>query len=438
VPLTATLFTAVGIAAASPPDAGPHEAALLEHRARQRTQEAPAEAPPPPPPPSDGPSHTVYGYWPYWGDDLDTVVWDRLSHIAIFGVELEADGSLSGTHHWTEVAEQAVALGREYDVRVHLCLIGFEEEIQGEVLPDAAKRARAIGELVSLVDAYGADGVNVDIESMEGDLAPWLVTFIQELNAQVEDLYIATPAIDWLGAYDYDQLAAASDGLFIMAYGYHWSGSDPGPNSPLSGGDPWSRYAIDWTVEDYRANGAPDDKIIVGLPLYGRNWPTVDNTVPGDATEDGSSVTWSSAIEQGERYGRHWDSVTSTPYAFPDATHQLWYDDRESIEAKIAWSLDQGLQGVGFWALTYEDGDPDLWSMVDRLTNPGGGPDDSDPPQDSDEPGEGNEDSDAPGDPPGLRGLDASGCSCGGAPSNGGLAALLLGSLLGLGLRRGR
>jgi spore germination protein len=430
VSLTTAIIIATASTIAAPPagSPGPHQAALLEHRLARAEPPARAEDPPPPPPPSAGPSRTVYGYWPYWGDDLGTVVWDRLSHIAIFGVELESDGSLSGTHHWTEVAEQAVALGSEYDVRVHLCLIGFDEEIQGEVLPDASKRARAIGELVALVEAYGADGVNVDIESMDSELAPWLVTFIRELNAQVEDLYIATPAIDWLDAYDYDQLAEASDGLFIMAYGYHWSGGDPGPNSPLSGGAPWSRYAIDQTVEDYRDNGAPDDKIIVGLPLYGRNWPSVDQAVPGEATGEGSSVTWVGALEQAAKTGRHWDSVTSTPYTFPDATHQLWYDDLESLEDKIAWSLDQGLQGVGFWALTYEDGDPELWSMIDRLTNPGSGPDDSGLPTDSE----------APGDPPGRRGLEESGCGCGGATGGLGATALLLAPWLGLRTRRRR
>ncbi len=415
---------------------GSHAAALAEQRAGRGPVLEQRSEPPPPPPPTEGPVDTVYGYWPYWGDDLDTVVWDQLSHIAIFGVELEDDGSLSGTHHWTDAAEQAVALGEHYDVRVHLCLIGFDDDIQASVLPSATKRARAIGELVELVDAYGAHGVNVDIEGLDDELKQDLTTFIQELRAQVDDLFIATPAVDWTGAYDYDELAAASDGLFIMAYGYHHSSGDPGPNSPLTGGDPWSEKAIDWTVEDYRDNGAPDDKIIVGLPLYGRNWPSVDNSVPGEATEEGSSVTWVTSIQQGESYGRQWDSVTSTPYAFPDSTHQLWYDDHQSIEAKIGWSLDQGLQGVGFWALTYDDADPDLWSMVDRLSNPGDAPDDTESSNDT-------ADTDAPSDsgedrePPGLRGVDGLGCGCSGAGGLiRGLPTLL--ALLGLACRRRR
>jgi len=413
---------------------GPHAAALAAHRAGRGVTKMRREAPPPPPPPTEGPSSTVYGYWPYWGDDLDTIAWDGLSHIAIFGVELESDGSLSGTHHWTDVAAQAVQLGATYDVEVHLCLIGFEDDVHADVFPSAARRARAISELVELIDAYGADGVNVDIEGLDGDLKDDFTTFIQELRAETDALYIATPSVDWSSAYDYDELAAASDGLFIMAYGYHHSSGNPGPNSPLTGGGPWSSLAIDDSVEDYRDNGAPDGKIIVGLPLYGRNWPSTDNSVPGTATEDGSSVTWVTAIEQGDSYGRLWDTVTSTPYAFPDSTHQLWYDDHESIEAKIGWSLDQGLQGVGFWALTYEDADPALWSMIDALANPPA-PDDTDRPDDTDTDSEPGTDTGTDRDPPGIRGVDGRGCGCSSAGSGLGALPALLG-LLGLARRR--
>lgn len=432
-----TLALLLSLAAQGAEHPGAHAAAWAERPGAAGPGLQRDDGPPPPPPPTAGPEETVYGYWPYWGDDLETIVWDQLSHIAIFGVVLESDGSLSGTDNWTDVAAQAVELGRRYDVKVHLCLIGFEDDVHASVFPSESRRRRTISELVALVDAYGADGVNVDIEGLDNDLKDDFTSFIQELRVEVDELFLATPAVDWSAAYDYDELAAASDGLFIMAYGYHYSSSDPGPNSPLTGGDPWSDRAIDWSVEDYRDSGTPDDRIIVGLPLYGRNWPTTDNSVPGEATADGSSVTWVSAIAQAEQSGRHWDAVTSTPYTFPDSTHQLWYDDHQSLEAKIGWSVDEGLQGVGFWALTYEDGDPDLWSMIHRLTAPEPEPEDSDAPDDSDDPqdSEPPEDSDDPGDAPGIRGVDGVGCGCAGA--NGGHRGLVgLLALLGLVRRR--
>lgn len=316
-----------------------------------------------------GPDKTVYGYWPYWGDDLSTIPFDSLSHIAIFGVTLNSDGSLSNTSYWTSYAKEAVELGNAYDVKVHLTLIAFDSDVMASVFPSATKRATLIKNLKSLVDQYGAHGVNIDAELLPYSLKDYFTTFIKEINAEIEEVYIATPAVDWAGSYDYDVLAANSDGLFIMGYDYHWPGGDPGPVSPLYGGSPWGSYSLEWTVSDYVTWGTPKDKIVLGLPLYGYQWPTVDKDVPGDSTGTATAVLYSTAIYRGETYGRYWDSVTHTPYTFPSSTSQLWYDDLESLEDKIAWLVDEEIQGTGFWALTYENSDPDFWSMVDSLTH---------------------------------------------------------------------
>ena len=356
----------------------PHSGAISHPSTHQEAWERHAQDPPATPDAwsaplastaTPGPNRTVYGYWPYWGDDLSTVPFDSLSHIAIFGVTLASDGSLYNTQNWTNYAEEAVALAHPFGVKVHLCLVSMESDVMLSVFSSEERRARAVSEVQALVDAYGADGVNVDVEGMPYDVKDELVSFIGELKAVLPEVYLATPAVDWSGAYDYDMLATVSDGLFIMGYGYHWSGGDPGPVSPLFGGSPWSAYSLEWSVDDYVTWGTPRDKIVLGLPLYGYNWPTTDTSVPGTATGSGSAWTYTSALAQGQETGRLWDSVTHTAYTFPSSVSQLWYDDVESIEDKVSWALDEELQGVGFWALTYEDADPALWSMIDGLTS---------------------------------------------------------------------
>ena len=140
--------------------------------------------------------------------------------------------------------------------------------------------------------------------------------------------------------------------------------------APPPGRPTWGTHSLAWTVEDYVKWGAPPDKIILGLPLYGRLWPTVDSAVPGDATGEGEAVTYSGAQAMLMDHSRRWDASTATPYLFPSTDEQLWYDDAESLEAKMAYAVDQELQGFGFWALTYEDTDPELWGIVDGLTHP--------------------------------------------------------------------
>ena len=104
-------------------------------------------------------------------------------------------------------------------------------------------------------------------------------------------------------------------------------------------------------------------------------------------------------------YERHWDEITHTPYYFPDGQSQVWYDDVQSLGDKIGWSVDQGMLGVGFWALNYEGGDPAFWDMVAEHTQV------PDPPETGgDSSGEGSSGSSG----------DGSGGSSGGGSSGGG------------------
>lgn len=330
------------------------------------------------PPAESAPSVWVYGYYAYWAGEPEDIPWDRLTHVAVFSVDLESDGTVSGTWVWDEYGPRAVALAAPAGVRVHLTLTCFDDGVMAAVLPSESRRATAVDALGTLVDEQGADGVSVDCEGLDAEYKADFVSFVRELKARVPEVTVAMPSVDWNGAYDYDELALASDGLFIMGYGYHWSGGNPGPVAPLHGGDPWSDYSLAWTVDDYRTWGATDDKLVVGLPLYGYDWPSTSTDVPGTATGDGDAVTMVGAVAQAEETGRTYDTVTDTPYTFPDSASQLWYDDTDSLRVKIRWAVDEGLLGIGFWALNYEGGDAEFWDMVAEETTREDGDDTAD------------------------------------------------------------
>jgi hypothetical protein len=181
---------------------------------------------------------------------------------------------------------------------------------------------------------------------------------------------LATPAADWNGSYDYDELQAASDGLFIMAYDYSWSGGNPGPVAPLEGQD-FGVIDLKWTLEDYRDSGALDEDLILGLPLYGRGWSTTGTSLPGTSTGSSWSEVFTDAVDLGIAHGRNVHAEAATVYTFPTSKKQVFWDDAATLADKIAWAKDEGLGGVGFWALTYDDTDATLWAEIDALTHDG-------------------------------------------------------------------
>ena len=322
----------------------------------------------PAPPDTPSPERWVYGYYAYWAGELTDVDWARLSHVAVFAVDMNVDGTFSGGSLWSSLGPQAVALGAPHGTKVHLTLTCFDDDVMTAVLTSSERRAILVEALGAAVDSAGAHGVSVDCEGVPGELRDPLTTFVIELQERVDEVTIATPAIDWSDAFDKAALSEHADAIFIMGYGYHWSGGNPGPIAPLVGGAPWSNWSLSDTVETYVEEGADPARLILGLPLYGRTWPTTDNSVPGTATESGSAVTMVNAISLAATHGRQYDTVTDTPYTFISSTSQTWYDDTDSLQLKIRWAVARGLGGIGFWALNYEAGDPDFWQMITTET----------------------------------------------------------------------
>jgi MYXO-CTERM domain-containing protein len=432
------LASLVPVAAASagstPPFAAPPPGTVGVHAAQAALAEKGALPPlrvGPPPPAAGAPDKVVYGYLPYWTVSPEDVPWSHLTHLAVFSVGLNSDGSLGSLSHWTDVAADAVARGHEAGVKVHLCVTSFDADTMDAVLGSASTRAAAVQALAAQVSAYGADGVNIDFEGMRSSQIGNLVTFVTALRAQVGEVWLATPAVDWSAAYDYPALAAASDGLFIMGYAYHYTGGGAGPNSPLDDGDIWSKWTLGWTVDDYLATGADPARIVLGLPLYGQAWPVADaDAVPATTTGTGWSVFYTSAVDAAATYGRQYDSASDTPWYAASGTEQGWYDDADSLAVKMTWAVDErGLAGVGFWAIGYDGNDPALWDAVDAVSHDvGGDAGDDTGPGDTD----GTADTDDTDDPPRARRLAAEGTGCACDHAGPGVSGIV--ALAGLGL----
>ena len=327
-----------------------------------------------PPLDPDTASAWVYGYYAPWAGDLEDLQWQHLTHVAIFAVDLNADGSLEDEVLWTDLAPTAMELAAPHGVHVHLTLTCFDDQVMTSVLVNPTTRATAVSNLGALVDAQGAHGVSVDCEGMPSSLKPHLVSFVGELKERVGEVTVATPAVDWSGAYDYDALAANSDGLFIMGYGYHWSGSsESGPTDPLYAGDgtvwssPWS---LSWTLDDYLAKGADPARVIVGLPLYGYAYQTSSTDVPTPNLGSNGAVFMGAANLDAAVWGAEYEETSASPY-FDGLGEQVWYPTVDSVEERVIYAVDHGM-GIGFWALHYDDDDPLLWERVQAHTTPAG------------------------------------------------------------------
>ena len=322
-----------------------------------------------------------YGYLPYWTQASTTLHWKTLTQIAWFSAEVDGDGVIGATHGWGGATAKAlISTAHSHDVQVTLAITLFSQSGIASAIATASKRKALVGKLVDLVLSGGGDGINIDFEGLGVADKAKMVSFISELSSTMKgalpgaDVTLATPAVDWSGAWDYDALAEASDGLFIMAYGLHWSGGAPGPNLPMVSAGPWKHKTLGWVLDDYFQWGKPANKakFIVGLPLYGHAWASSTAKPGATALAKGKSVTYENAVIAAPKQGGWlWDAdAKSTWYLSKNAGDwiQTWVDDQPAMQLRVDL-IDEKSVMMGCWALGYADKSPEIWTMFDAWRN---------------------------------------------------------------------
>ena len=312
---------------------------------------------------------TVFGYHPYWqGTKWQNYNYDLLSTIAYFSAEANGSGELTDLHGWP--ATDLINKAHENGVEVVLTVTLFNKTELESLLNSESNRTTLINNLVNQVKNANGDGVNIDFEVFPASQKSNLVTFVKDLRAALRkdishaQVTLATPAVDWSSAWDFNALASESDGLFIMGYDYHWKGSSTtGPVAPLKGGS----YNITNTVNTYlSATGNNAGKIILGCPYYGIQWPASTGDKGANTTDNGTAIIYATAEAKALSYGKIWDSDSETPwYRYENpGWYQAWYDDSLSLSKKYDLAISKNLGGVGMWALGYDNGYDQLWNAL--------------------------------------------------------------------------
>ncbi|MDA3862554.1 MAG: glycosyl hydrolase family 18 protein [Deltaproteobacteria bacterium] len=322
----------------------------------------------------------VYGYLPYWISDLSQIRWSDLSHLAYFSVEINSSGQILDTHGWPD--NQLVQTAHNNGVMVELVFTLFSSSAIDTLLASSSARNTLIGNMVDLMESGSADGINIDFEFVPASARDNFTAFLIELRNELNSRGHLNATISFAGptgvsdGIDFAAVFDILDYYFIMAYGYHWSGSSyAGPPGKYRVSSDWQSAGslsllrtlarISKAVgEDRRA------KIIAGLPIYGREWTTNSSSWPASAISHIGSVTYSAArqlIAEGKT--RYWDEGICSPVIiWNDGSnyHQAWYEDAQSLDCKYQLIKQQKIGGVGFWALGYDNGYGELWDKLEE------------------------------------------------------------------------
>lgn len=341
----------------------------------------------------------VFGWHPHWmGDAYQFYNYNLLSHISLFAYNVNV-GNEGAPYDNPEVVETwtedyaLIPMAQEAGCKVLITITNFGERNNRKFLDDTTRQDALIENVINLLGAIKADGVDVDFENIPSGYEKAFSSFIRQLRNRLNSskadspdksdylLSVVLPKINQppLGykIYNIDTLQQYVDLFVLTGYDFITGVNRPGPIAPLytRDGKRGKHNSIEDVVFNYLEEGLDRQKLLLGLPMYGGRWTQLS----GPGVEDTTifeHLTYSNVKRDYARYGppkhdtKRWGALYEVereanfaPYT--QASETTWFDDSLTMSVKYDWVLEQGLGGIGIWALGYDNPFPEMWGLID-------------------------------------------------------------------------
>jgi len=266
-----------------------------------------------------------------------------ISDIGYFGAEIDSYGALTAVPRRQNLSS--------FPGRVHL-VVGCSSRAISHfaLMPGSKEREALIADLLAATRNF--DGLQIDFEYVPPRDREAFHSFLRELREGLGDkiFSVALPARTRKLAddvYDYETIKPIVDKILVMAYDEHWSGSAPGSIASLS----WCR-----NVANYCLRAIGPEKLIMGLPFYGRSW---GNHSPSRALIH--STTQSLINEFRVTEIRRENGIPVFDYNV-NVSVKVYFEDEYSQSARMEMYKSQNVTAIGFWRLGQETAK--VWNII--------------------------------------------------------------------------
>lgn len=239
-----------------------------------------------------------------------------------------------------------------------------DKDLTSDILNDYKLREKLISSIVSAVEMYNLDGINLDFENMyESDkdaysrLVIELAPRLKELGKVLSvDVTAPDGSPDWSLCFNRNVIGDVADYVIFMAYDQHNQSSTEA--GTVAGCD-WVEANINKFLGQ---EGVKPEKIILAMPFYTRVWNVTDGGLSSSAVDmksqstlipDDAKITWDDSLKQNlaeyEKNGR---------------TYKVWMEDAKSLKCKLDLVKKYNLAGGAFWRKDQETSD--VWKVINE------------------------------------------------------------------------
>lgn len=309
--------------------------------------------------------YVVIGYATYWESTMPDP--SLLTHINYAFGKIGSDFETLKINTDSRLKKLVGLKKTNPSLKVLLSIGGWGAGNFSEMAADESHRKKFCENCLKAVNQYGLDGIDLDWEyptsssagiSSSPDDTKNFTLLVKDLRATLGDGLLITMASSANAKYvNFKDFIDYMDWVNLMTYDM---GNPPYHNAGLYK-SAMTKRSCDESVALHYTAGVPYEKIVLGMPFYGR-----DDHNAFTAGDDDNYVYYHD-ITAGS-YVERWDSQALVPYLTNAAgTMVLSYDNEQSISLKANYIKEKGLKGAMYWAI---EGDDTNWTLSKAVAGP--------------------------------------------------------------------
>jgi spore germination protein YaaH len=297
---------------------------------------------------------------------------NKYDRVIYFGVTANSGGinrEEAGYKNIGVFAAQAPAGKKKY---LTVRMLDFDTNIN--ILRNESLWPIVFKDTLDIAEDYHFNGIVLDLEmsgivlvDVSGKINKFVQSFYSSARRSNLDLAMTVYGDKFYRKRPYDMKALGEtvDEVFVMAYDFHKSMGEPGPNFPFRGKEKYN-YDFQQMVEDF-TKYVPKEKLTLIFGMYGYEWvvdekkkpirPARALTLNEIRKKYLNQCQWQDCVIKRDMTAQeteinYVESEMKDDFAYI-YYHVIWFEDEESVRVKTSFLKEKGINSISYWAEGY-------------------------------------------------------------------------------------
>lgn len=228
----------------------------------------------------------------------------------------------------------------------------FSNELAGFLMSEPEIQDVLIENILNVIKKKGYYGLDIDFEFIPQQYANEYAEFVSKATKRLnENGYICMVALApktsdtqsglLYEAHSYSLVGNSANLALLMTYEWGYSYGPPMAVAPIPNVE---------RVIQYGVSRIPPQKILLGVPMYGYNWPLP--FIKGETMAKSLSPQEAIILADKTKSQIMFDDISQAPYFYyteNSVEHIVWFEDADSVLARCKIIKKYDLSGGGFW-----------------------------------------------------------------------------------------